>query len=175
LLQAQQVLFSFFFWIVPAALSIVTLQGYDSVAFRPNILSCLLYAPTIERVQLYFAFFSTFSFVIGAVLLIVLYSWLFHKARPLRSSEYQVGKFATRTLRISLNAEDARERMSREKKALLTFEIIFMAFCLTGVLSYLFQMTRWFNADAWGVVFHSGFILVLRNSIYLPQLYTHFQ
>ena len=139
-----------FSWIVPALLSIVTVQGYASVVFRSNVPSCLLYAPTIERGLLYFAFVSTFSFVIGAILPVVLYSWLFNKARQLRSLEYQVGKMTSQNSSSSIvNSEHSKERLSREKKALLTFGIIFVGFCLTGVPSYLFQVIRWFNTDAW--------------------------
>ena len=142
-------------WIIPPLLSIVTVQGYASVVFRPNAPSCLFYAPTIDRGLLYFSIVSTFSFIVGAIVPVVLYSWLLHKARKIRNSVFNVGKVTGKNCtRSVLEPEDLQERFSSEQKAFLTFALIFIAFCLTGVPSYLFQVIRWFNTDAWCAIPH---------------------
>ncbi len=41
-------------WIIPIIMSIVTVGGYSAVAFRPNVPTCLLYAPSIGRGRLFF-------------------------------------------------------------------------------------------------------------------------
>jgi len=36
-------------WVVPALPSIVTVDGYSAVVFRPNVPTCLLYAPSVGK------------------------------------------------------------------------------------------------------------------------------
>lgn len=135
-----------FSWVLSVLLSTVTIKGYASVAFRPNFPSCLLYAPTINKGQLYFSFVSLFTFFVGVILPTAIYIWLLHKARTMRNSI-----LVAATTSNTLN----KERNFREQKVFLTFGIIFVAFFLTSIPSLLFQVMRWYSASFWCDIPHT--------------------
>ena len=142
-------------WIIPILLSAVTLQGYASVVFRHNMPSCLFYAPTVDRGMLYFSFVFTACFLLGGTLPVVLYSWLFYKAMKFRNSTVCVGTITVNNSTQSiLRPQDMQDRASSERKAIVTFALIFIAFCLTGAPIYVFQMMRWISIDIWCMIPH---------------------
>jgi len=137
-------------WAVPILLSVVTVQGYASVAFRHNIPSCLYYAPTNAKGKLYFSIVFTSCFILGGALPLALYSWLFYKGLKFQRSLNQVHSTIAENCRQSVAMQqDMQGRANREHKAIFTFALIFAAFCLTGTPIYVFQLLRWINMDMW--------------------------
>ena len=140
-------------WIIPTLLCIVTVDGYSAVTFRPNVPTCLLYAPTVGRGKLYFSIVLTFSFLVGGILPTVMYVWLFHKARKLRKSMLNVGKINNSKESI-ISVQDMQSNSSNERRAAFTFALIFVAFCLTTLPIILFQMIRSLSLALWCEIPH---------------------
>ena len=137
-------------WGIPILLSVVTIQGYASIAFRHNIPSCLYYAPANGKGKLYFSIVFTSCFFLGGTLPLVLYSWLFYKGLKFQRSLEQARSAIASNCRLSVEEQqEIQGRASREHKAILTFALIFVAFCLTGAPIYIFQLMRWINMNMW--------------------------
>ncbi len=142
-------------WVLPILFSVVTVQGYASVAFRSNIPACLYYSPTVANGKPYFSVVFTSCFVLGGVLPLLLYSWLFYKAMKFRNSLKDVGTMTINNSTQSvIETQDNQGSYSNERKAIITFALIFVAFCLTGAPIYIFQLIRWIQIDIWCEIPH---------------------
>ena len=151
-----------FSWVIPVLVSFSLLDGYAAVVFRETLPSCLLYAPGFGRGVLLFSLAFSLSFLVGGTLPVVMYGWLFYKAFNLRRSMLTVGRTTTNnsTNRI-LNSQGIQEKFFSEQKAIFTFALIFLAFCLTGMPIYTFEMLRWIHIESWCRIPHTVHFLVI--------------
>ena len=138
-------------WIIPILISMTCLNILSSVAFRENVPTCLLYAPTLDRGLVFFSITSTLSFMIGCILPTALYVWLYCKARKLRPSATKLGRMSVQiaagtVIQVPLGPLD---RDKRERRALVTFILIFITFFLTSAPLFFFQILRSLFVDAW--------------------------
>ena len=148
-------------WVIPALLSIVTVDGYSAVVFRPNVPTCLLYAPSVGKGLLFFSLVLTFSFLAGGILPTIMYVWLFLKARRLRKSMLNVGKINNSKENI-VSIQDMNSNSNSEKRAVLTFSLIFVAFCMTGLPICLFQVLRSLSLSMWCRIPHIVHFMVVQ-------------
>ncbi len=148
-------------WIIPIILSITTVAGYVGVAFRPNVPTCLLYAPAVGKGRLFISIVLSFSFIVGGILPIFMYIWMFHKARKLRKSMFNVGKINNSKESI-INDHDMSMNSARERRAMFTFALIFISFCLTGLPGYLFQVVRSVSFASWCKIPHMIHFMVIQ-------------
>ncbi len=123
-------------WVLPIVFTACTLFGDANIKFRDNIPTCLLYAPPNQTI--YFAVVFSTSFLLGGVMPIVLYVWLLNKARKIRRSVLRVESS------VNPNPNSASERT-----LFVSFGFIFTAFCLTGILMYLFRVIRSLSFSTW--------------------------
>lgn len=138
-------------WIIPVLISMTCLNILSSVAFRENVPTCLFYSPTLDRGLVFFSITSTLSFAIGCILPTVLYMWLYRKARKLRPSATKLGKMSVQiaagtVIQVPLGPLD---RDKRERRALVTFALIFITFFVTSAPLFFFQILRSLFTDAW--------------------------
>ena len=121
-------------WIVPIFISMTCLNILSSVAFRHSVPTCQIYAPTLDKGLLFFSVMTSISFLVGGILPTALYMWLYHKARKLRPSATRLGRMAVQiaagtVIQVRLGP---LERDRHERRALLTFILIFITFFLTS-------------------------------------------
>ena len=138
-------------WIIPILISMTCLNILSSVAFRENVPTCLFYAPTLDTGLVFFSLTSSLSFVIGCILPTALYVWLYHKARKLRPSATKLGQMSVQiaagtVIQVPLGPLD---RDKRERRALVTFALIFITFFLTSAPIFFLQFLRSLFTDAW--------------------------
>ncbi len=138
-------------WMVPSLLSLGTVTGFASVAFRENVPTCLIYSPGVKRGTVFYSFVLIFSFIIGGVVPMVLYTWLFWQARKLRTATVNVGTVMINNSRQSiLSSQDGQaHNSSNTYKPVVTFAIIFVTFFLTSVPTASFQILRTLSMETW--------------------------
>ena len=138
-------------WTIPILISMTCLNILSSVAFRQNVPTCLFYSPTLDRGLVFFSITSTLSFLIGCILPTALYVWLYLKARKLRPSATKLGQMSVQiatgtVIQVPLGPLD---RDKRERRALVTFALIFITFFLTSAPIFFSQILRSIFIDVW--------------------------
>lgn len=135
-------------WIVPLVVSAIPIHVFTNFELRENHPICL---PTCQRQQmgglcrLYYSGIFTATFIIGTVIPVVLYSWLYHKSRKLsKSVKHKLGHHTVQTASGILVPQPAEEyqTIKREKRATITFVLIFLTVVVTGTPGYLLQIIR---------------------------------
>lgn len=138
-------------WIIPVLISMTCLNILSSVAFRPNVPTCLFYAPTPDKGQVFFSVMTSISFLVGCILPTALYVWLYYKARKLRPSATKLGQVTVQiaagtVIQVPLGP---LERDKNERRALVTFVLIFITFFLTSAPVFSLQTLRTISIDVW--------------------------
>lgn len=138
-------------WIVPFALSAIPIHLFATFELRENFPTCLPSCRDTGRgCGAYYFLLFTATFIIGTVIPISLYSWLYRKARYLRKSiKYKMGNL---TMQIASGIVISRpvgeyRKMKRENQATITFLLIFVAVVVSGTPSYLLQIIRFTSID----------------------------
>ena len=136
-------------WIVPILISMTCLNILSSVAFRHSVPTCQIYAPTLDKGLLFFSVMTAISFLVGCILPTAFYVWLYHKARTLRPSATRLGRMTVQiaagtVIQVRLGP---LERDRHEKRALVTFVLIFITFFLTSVPIVSLQLFRAVSVD----------------------------
>lgn len=150
-------------WVVPVLISMTCLNILSSVAFRHNVPTCLFYAPTLNRGLVFFCVSTSLSFVIGCILPTALYVWLYRKARKLSPSATKLGRIAVQiatgsVIQIPLGPLD---KDKHERRALITFVLIFITFFLTSAPLFFLQILRSLFTELWcKIPIYVHFILV---------------
>ena len=135
-------------WVLPAFVSVGLISGFASVAFRQNVPTCLSYTPTVGKGRVLYSIMVTLAFAIGGILPTTLYIWLFWRARKLRPSAVRVGQMGLNSIEDPASQPDGNFNSS-EKRAIITFALIFVTFFMTGLPAYSFQILRSVNVDLW--------------------------
>ena len=138
-------------WIIPVLISMTCLNILSSVAFRHNVPTCLFYAPTLNRGLIFFSIMTSLSFLVGCILPTALYVWLYHKARKLRPSATKLGQMSVQVaagtvIQVPLGSFN---KDKHERRALVTFVLIFITFFLTSAPLFLLQTLRSLSIDVW--------------------------
>lgn len=162
-------------WIVPVFISMTCLNILSSVAFRHNVPTCLFYAPTPEKGLLFFSVMTSISFLVGCILPTVLYVWLYHKARKLRPSATRLGRMAVQiaagtVIQVRLGS---LEKDRHERRALVTFVLIFITFFLTSAPIFFLQLLRGISIDLWckvPIFVHFMFVQLFLSSTLLDPI-----
>ena len=104
-----------------------------------------------DRCKAYFRAFTTISFVIGGIIPIVLYSWMYCRARKLRPTALVLGRLSVQVASGAIvNQPVAQvEQHSREFRAVLTFALIFVTVLVTEIPAYIFLILRTVNLKVW--------------------------
>lgn len=133
-------------WIVPLVASAVPIQIFTTFELRHNIPICL---PTCRThrlgglCRLYYAGIFTATFIIGTVIPVILYSWLYHKAKKLRRSvKHKLGHHVVQIANGILVPQPAEQNQTlKETRATITFVLLFLTVVVTGMPGYLLQIT----------------------------------
>lgn len=138
-------------WVLPFLLTIPgVIPNFGNFGFRPNIPTCAVDCQN-DRCKAYFRAFTTISFVIGGIIPIVLYSWMYCRARKLRPTALVLGRLSVQVASGAIvNQPVAQvEQHSREFRAVLTFALIFVTVLVTEIPAYIFLILRTVNLKVW--------------------------
>ena len=140
-------------WIIPVVLSIPPMYSFADYKLRENQPNCL---PTCENgrtvalCKLYYSIILTITFILGSVVPIILYSWLYYKGRKARKSMHSIKTGVTKFIIPEITglhfttSNDPTEKYisKRERAATFTFMLIFITVFITGTPSYCLQLIR---------------------------------
>ena len=135
-------------WMVPLLMSIPIVAGFGEAAFRSNIPTCRFNCVDNKKCKLYYTGYFTVSFLFGAILPIVLYVWLYWKAGQLRPSATVLGRMAMQIASgaiISQPIAHLDKNSSSERRARLTFLLIFVTVLATSLPVFTFLLIRTTN------------------------------
>lgn len=135
-------------WIVPLVVSAIPIHIFVTFELRENQPMCL---PTCHRenysgiCRIYYAIVFTATFVIGTILPVCLYSWLYHKAKKVqKSAKHTLGRHTITIgngILVPLPAQ-SDQTIRLEKQATATLVLIFVTLVVTASPSFLLQITR---------------------------------
>ena len=130
-------------WTIPFVLALPVLLNFSTGSLRHNIPTCL---PICERsgCKIYYALCLSIAFFIGCVLPIILYSWMYYKARKCRRSTLYLGEATVKITGSTLVGTSMAEFFSnpRERRAVYTFLLLLVTVVVTGLPSYMSQTLR---------------------------------
>ena len=140
-------------WILPFILSIPSVVGtFGNVGFRRNIPTCAVDCQN-GGCAAYFRVLTTTSVVIGGVLPIVLYAWMYYRARRLRPAAMTLGQLSIQLASGAIVSQPIAqlEQSSRDRefRAMLTFALIFVTVLATAIPAYIFLILRTANEELW--------------------------
>jgi len=140
-------------WILPFILSIPSVVGnFGNVGFRRNIPTCAVDCQN-GGCAVYFRVLTTTSVVIGGVLPILLYAWMYYRARRLRPTAMTLGQLSIQLASGAIVSQPIAqlEQSSRDRefRAILTFALIFVTVLATAIPAYIFLILRTANEELW--------------------------
>ena len=137
-------------WLLPVLMSTPTVAGFGEAAFRPNIPTCTFNCMENNKCKLYYTGYFSIAFLLGAILPIVLYVWLYWKARKLRPSAMVLGRMAVQIASGAIISRPVAHlnRNPSERRARITFLIIFITTLATSLPAFTFQFVRATNREA---------------------------
>ena len=154
---SKKILFvlTFLAWLIPFFFSIPTLShsGFGITEVRHNQPTCFVSCdhddPRGPICQLFYLIYITSVFLLGSVIPIGVYSWMYYKARKLRPTMLVLGHVSTQVASGAIVRQPVAEYHlpSREKRALATFVLIMVTVLVTGLPAYLMQVIRALNFD----------------------------
>ena len=135
---------TFAVWLIPSVL-VGIVAPLQSPSFRSNIPTCI---PTCNNVDhpipcrlLVITTFTT-VLVLGGVLPSALYTWMYFKAKKLKTT-YSLGKAGSPSTIDNITSQ--MNSFFRERRAMLTVFLIFLTVLLTSLPSYLLLLIRQIN------------------------------
>ena len=135
-------------WLLPVVLIAPSVGGLFDYSFRTNIATCLpdCHASNDLRnfCRLHFVGIFSTSFIFGGIVPIVLYTWLYRRARKLRPASLTLGVVSVRVASGLVVRQPMAQLgdTSRDVRALFTFIIIFVTLLVTGLPAYVLQIVR---------------------------------
>ena len=139
-------------WILPCLLAIpVVVDGFGGVGFRGNIPTCTVNCQATHGVcKAYFRDSLFVAIVIGGIIPVALYIWMWHRARKLRPAAVMLGIFSTQVASGPIvNTPMQLEHKSFETRAFITFSLIFVTVLVTALPSYVFVVLRTISVELW--------------------------
>lgn len=133
-------------WLIPltaSGLLAVPLVGYT---FRANIPTCLPSCLLADNsfCKLLNTGIIIIMFIIGCLLPLLLYLWMYWKARKLRV-KYTLGQIAvtaTAGIAVSNSSFNLNEKVNKDKRAMITILLIFLTIFFTSSPQFLFFLLR---------------------------------
>ena len=138
-------------WVLPFVLTIPgVIPDFGNFGFRPNIPTCAVDCQN-NRCRGYFRVLTTTSFVIGGIIPIVLYLWMYCRARKLRPTALVLGRLSVQVASGAVISQPVAqvEQHSRELRAVVTFALIFVTVLVTEIPAYIFLILRTINIAVW--------------------------
>ena len=135
-------------WVLPLVVSTIPpVGGFVMFELRENQPACLPNCiGALPVCRAYYFLIFTIIFVLGSILPIVLYSWLYCKARKLRKSvNHMLGHLTIQIaggVVVSQPVGEHNNLVKREKRATITFVFIIASVVITGTPGYILQIFR---------------------------------
>ena len=141
-------------WILPFLLAFFpVIARFSQETFRPNIPTCLYDCADSDTLcRSYYGLVVTLSFFLGAVLPILLYVWLYKRARRLKWPRIEMGHTSLqRANGASVPQSTARhlEGAAREVQGYTTFILIVVTVIVTALPAYVSQVIRTSSYENW--------------------------
>lgn len=143
-------------WLVPAVVTIIPIQLFADFKLRANIPTCLPSCITSDKspntlCKGYYFIITVASFIMGSILPTVLYSWLYCKGKSARTSvRHSIGQITVQVAGgiIKRPYTDYSAIIDRDKRATVTFLLVFITVLLTAAPTFLAQAIRAINFQA---------------------------
>ena len=136
-------------WILPFILCVIPIHLFTTFDLRENQPVCL---PTCTDThgnlcRIYYAGVITITFITGSIIPVILYSWMYHKARKMRTSaKLTMGRIVVQVASGILVSQPVGGQQPHTQRtdirATITFALIFVTVVITGSPAYLFQLLR---------------------------------
>ena len=141
-------------WILPFLLAFFpTIARFSQETFRPNIPTCLYECADSDTLcRPYYGLVVTLSFFLGAVLPILLYVWLYKRARRLKWPRVEMGHTSLqRANGVSVHQSDSNhlEGAARDIQRYTTFILIVVTVIVTALPAYISQIVRTSSYENW--------------------------
>lgn len=139
-------------WGVPVLVSAIPIRTFSTFQLRESQPTCL---PTCQDelgglCRAYYAVVLTITFILGSIIPLIMYSWLYHKARKLRHSvKHKMGYLTVQIASgaIIMQPFGEEQEMKKENRATITFMLIFLTVVVTGATGFLLQLLRAVSLD----------------------------
>lgn len=162
-------------WILPFLLAFFpAIARFSQETFRPNIPTCLYGCADSDRLcRLYYGLVVTASFLLGAVLPILLYVWLYKRARYLKWPRVEMGHTSLqRTNGVGIH-HSSTNYFKGPMQGYATFILIIVTVIVTALPAYVSQIVRTSSYEKWckiPIEVHFAIQLVFFSSTALDPL-----
>lgn len=136
-------------WITPLILSAIPLPIFAEFELRLNIPTCLPGCHDNEQFvnlcKIYYGIITAVSFIMGSIVPISIYSWLYTKGKNMRRSvRNSIGQITVQVAGgvIRRPFTDYRAITDTEKRATVTFMLVFITVLVTALPTFLSQLVR---------------------------------
>lgn len=133
-------------WTVPIVISVVPIRIFVNYELRENQPMCLPGCTTEKfggLCRIYYAGVFTGTFIMGTIMPLGLYLWLYRKARKVqKSAKHKLGRHTITIGNGILVPLPAQRDQKKEKQATATLVLIFVAVMVTGLPGFLLQLSR---------------------------------
>ena len=142
-------------WILPFLASFFPqVAQFSHESFRQNVPTCVYgCADSNQLCRFYYAFVITLAFFLGAILPLLLYVWLYKRARSLKWPRLEMGHTNQQTRNGvgdgSTPSVSQHEGPVRDLQAYATFILIVVTLVVTALPAYTFQIFRSADYDNW--------------------------
>lgn len=134
-------------WVFPIIACLIPIHLFTTIVLRENQPICL---PTCtdshaNLCRIYYAGILTITFIAGSITPVILYSWLYHKARKMRNSaKVTMGRITVQVASgiVISQPVGGQQPQRTEIQATITFTLIFVTVVITGSPAYLLQLLR---------------------------------
>ena len=148
-------------WILPFLASFFPqVVKFSHESFRPNVPTCLYGCADSDKLcRFYYALVISLSFVLGAILPLLLYVWLYKRARSLKWPRVEMGhtnqQHTAQQTRDGVREDSTpsirqqHEGPIRDLQAYATFILIVVTLVVTALPAYTSQIFRSADYDNW--------------------------
>lgn len=141
-------------WLVPAVATAVPIRVFADFTLRTNIPtclpSCIPNGKNSGLCKIYYAITSFISFFMGSILPTILYCWLYCKGKTARTSiRNSIGQITVQVAGgiIRRPYTDYKSINDRDRRATVTFMLVFITVLVTAAPSFLSQGVRALNFE----------------------------
>ena len=172
-------------WILPFLASFFPqVVKFSHESFRPNVPTCLYGCADSDKLcRFYYALVITLSFLLGAILPLLLYVWLYKRARSLKWPRVEMGhtnqQHTAQQTRDGVREDSTpsirqqHEGPIRDLQAYATFILIVVTLVVTALPAYTSQIFRSADYDNWckiPIIVHFVIQLIFLSSTALDPL-----
>lgn len=132
-------------WGVPFVVGFPGLIDFGRSRLRENVPTCLPECNGVDRhCKIYYLVYTSVVYILGCIVPIGLYLWLYKKARKLGRATVTLGKMSVQVASGTITSKPitSLKKDSRENRASITFFIIFITILVTGTPPYLVALLR---------------------------------